>query len=338
MNTNNRPQKRPEEAASDQNILEIRNLSVGFTTEEGKIRVLDNVSCSMPAGQTTGLVGESGCGKSVSVMTIMRLLPSPPAFVEQGEILFNGHNLLDLPINEMRTIQGKAIGMIFQEPMTSLNPTFSIGWQIGEGLRIHRGMGRREAEKESLRLLEMVGIGGGKKRLDQFPHQLSGGLRQRVMIAMALACRPQLLIADEPTTALDVTIQAQILDLLRQLQSDLGMSTLLITHDLGVVAETCQTVYVMYAGRIVEHGQCSQIFANPLHPYTQGLMASRPRINQQRKWLPTIPGTVPSPEHRGTGCHFYERCEVRRKECLKDRPGMIEIEGEHHVACWKYGR
>ncbi len=337
MNSDTHCAGRPSGAApADSSLLEVSGLTVGFRTDDGPVRVLEDVDYAVPAGATVGLVGESGCGKSVSVMTLMGLLPSPPSFVESGRILFKGRDLVAAPEPELRRIRGKEIGMIFQEPMTSLNPTFSIGWQMAESLRIHLGMGKREARQECLKLLDLVGIGGGGKRLDQFPHQLSGGLRQRVMIAMALACRPNLLIADEPTTALDVTIQAQILDLLSNLQAELGMSVLMITHDLGVVAETCCYVYVMYAGRIVEHAPVASLFQAPAHPYTSGLMDSIPRLSQTRKWLPTIPGTVPSPFERFAGCYFADRCPDCIHRCRQERPPMFETAPGHFAACWNY--
>jgi len=317
-------------------LLEVKNLTVGFATDDGPIRVLEDVSYSAPKGKTIGLVGESGCGKSVSVMTLMRLLPSPPSFVESGSILYEGEDILRLPESKMRRLRGNDIGMIFQEPMTSLNPTFSIGWQMAEPLMIHRGMGKAEAWAECLRLLDLIGVGGGKNRLNQYPHELSGGIRQRIMIAMALACEPKLLIADEPTTALDVTIQAQILELLNSLQTTFGMSILMITHDLGVVAETCVSVYVMYAGRIVERAAVDALFENPLHPYTAGLIASIPRISGRRKWLETIPGMVPPPHKRGKGCAFADRCPEAMPRCVDARPAMRSVSPEHDVACWKY--
>ncbi len=247
-------------------IIEVDSLSISFTTDAGRARVVDEVSFAIRKGETVGLVGESGCGKSVTAMSIMRLNPSPPSHLDAGRILFQGHNLLALDNAEMRAIRGDRIGMIFQEPMTSLNPTFSIGYQIAEVFRIHRGMSADEARHESIDILGMVGIGAAERRLHQYPHELSGGLRQRVMIAMALACRPDLLIADEPTTALDVTVQAQILDLLRRLQTEIGMSVLLISHDLDIVAEICERVLVMYAGRIVERAAVGELFRHPRHP------------------------------------------------------------------------
>lgn len=325
---------------TDTPLLEIQDLTVGFNTENGPIRVLENVSYHVPKAGTVGLVGESGCGKSVSVMTLMGLLPTPPSFVENGSIVFGGQDLLQIDEKERRSLRGKDIGMIFQEPMTSLNPTFSVGWQLAEPLRMHLNMSKSEARVECLRLLDMVGIGGGEKRLKQYPHELSGGLRQRIMIAMALACRPQLLIADEPTTALDVTIQAQILDLLAELQKELGMSVLMITHDLGVVTETCSYVYVMYAGRIVEHGPIADIFDTPAHPYTIGLLSSIPCLSKTQKWLPTIPGIVPSPSARNQGCYFADRCNKTSPQCIKECPPLSKINptyaSEHCVACWNH--
>jgi peptide/nickel transport system ATP-binding protein len=316
----------------------LRDLTVGFNTEQGPVTVLDRVSYKVPKGQTIGLVGESGCGKSVSVMSLMRLLPSPPSFVKEGSIVFNSRDLLTLSSEEIRKVRGNRIGMIFQEPMTSLNPVFSIGWQMAEVLKIHKNIGTKEAEQRCLELLQLIGIGGGRKRLQQYPHELSGGLRQRIMIAMALACNPELLIADEPTTALDVTIQAQILDLLASLQNELQMSVLMITHDLGVVAETCSYVYVMYAGRIIEEAPVQVLFQQPLHPYTCGLMDSRPRLSLSRKWLPTIKGVVPAPEDRRQGCSFAGRCPKAKSRCLTDEPVLHHYAENHATACWEVNR
>lgn len=317
------------------NVLEVKDLSVSFHTEEGPIQVLDEVSFTVPAGKTVGLVGESGCGKSVSVMTVMRLLPSPPSFIKAGQVLFEGEDLLKFSSKEMQGVRGNRIGMIFQDPMTSLNPTFTIGFQLIEVLKEHRNLNSRDASTICLELIRMIGIGAPEKRMRQYPHQLSGGLRQRIMIAMALVCKPRLLIADEPTTALDVTIQAQILDLLASLQAELGMSILLITHDLGVVAETCSEVYVMYAGRIVEYASMRRLFARPAHPYTLGLMNSIPRLDTEQEWLPTIPGMVPSPGKRDLGgCYFADRCSKVMPKCHKERPKLIAHEPGHAVACW----
>jgi len=315
-------------------LLEVDSLSVSFATDNGRVRVVEGVSFAIRSGETVGLVGESGCGKSVAAMSVMRLNPSPPCFIDTGRILFQGRDLLALDNAEMRAVRGDRIGMVFQEPMTSLNPVFTIGYQIAEVLRIHRGMGAADARRESVDLLGMVGIGAAERRLPQFPHELSGGLRQRVMIAMALACRPDLLIADEPTTALDVTVQQQILELLRGLQADMGMSVLLISHDLGIVAEVCERVLVMYAGRIVERAHVAELFRRPRHPYTIGLLAAPPRLGQRRATLPTIPGTVPSPGQRGIGCHFADRCPRVLERCRAESPAVEEVGLEHDVACW----
>jgi peptide/nickel transport system ATP-binding protein len=316
-------------------LLAVENLSVSFATEGGRVTVVEEVSFEVPAGKTVGLVGESGCGKSVSAMTIMRLLPSPPSRIEGGRILFDGRDLAQLPEAAMQAVRGDRIGMIFQEPMTSLNPTLTIGFQIAEVLRRHRGMGAKMARVWSVNVLKQVGIGGADRRLDQYPHQLSGGLRQRVMIAMALVCRPALVIADEPTTALDVTIQAQILDLLRRLQQDMGMAILLITHDLGVVAEMCEDVFVMYAGRIVERAAVAQLFKAPRHPYTAGLLAASPRRTARGTRLATIPGMVPAPGKRGTGCSFADRCARVMERCRVERPVLSGAGNNGHLAaCW----
>jgi oligopeptide/dipeptide ABC transporter ATP-binding protein len=315
-------------------ILKVRDLSVSFATDNGPARVIEEVSFSVEHGRTLGLVGESGCGKSVTAMSIIRLLPSPPSQVESGRILFNGEDLLNLDDAAMRNIRGNRIGMIFQEPMTSLNPTFSIGFQIGEVLRLHRGLDRRQARDRCVELLDMVGIGSPAARLDQYPHELSGGLRQRVMIAMAIACGPALLIADEPTTALDVTIQAQILDLLVRLQQELEMSILMITHDLGVVAEFCDHVVVMYAGMIAEKAPVDQIYSKPRHPYTRGLLASVPQLGNKQTYLPTIPGMVPAVGERPQGCYYAERCERVTDMCRRSIPPLDGLGTEIRLACW----
>jgi len=315
-------------------LLEVDTLSVSFATDAGRASVVEEVSFEIRSGETVGLVGESGCGKSVTAMSVMRLIPSPPSHVEGGRIRFRGNDLLALGSAEMRAIRGDRIGMIFQEPMTSLNPTFSIGYQIAEVFRIHRRMGVAEARRESIEILGMVGIGAAERRLHQYPHELSGGLRQRAMIAMALACGPDLLIADEPTTALDVTIQAQILDLLRRLQSEIGMSVLLISHDLNIVAEVCEQVLVMYAGRIVERAAVDELFRRPRHPYTIGLLSSSPRLGQRRATLPTIPGMVPAPAQRGTGCYFADRCARVTGRCNDETPTLAAVGPDHDVACW----
>ena len=315
-------------------LLAVDNLTVAFESEAGARAVVEEASFAVGAGETLGLVGESGCGKSVTAMSIMRLLPSPPARMQGGRILFEGVDLLTLAPTAMRELRGNRMGMVFQEPMTSLNPVLSIGFQIKEVLRLHRGLGGGEARAQAVEMLGLVGIGAPERRLAQYPHQLSGGLRQRVMIAMALVCRPSLLIADEPTTALDVTIQAQILDLLRRLKRELGMALLLITHDLGVVAEMCDQVVVMYAGRIVEQAPAAALFRRPRHPYTAGLLAARPRLVPKGGKLPTIPGMVPPPGRRGVGCSFAERCPNVQPRCRGERPTLAALEESHLAACW----
>jgi oligopeptide/dipeptide ABC transporter ATP-binding protein len=318
---------------SEHALLRVEDLTVGFNTEQGPVRVVENVSFSLKPGHTLGLVGESGCGKSVTAQTIMRLLPSPPSRIETGRILFDGRDLAAATSREMQKIRGDRIGMVFQEPMTSLNPTLRIGEQIAEPLMLHRGMRRAEADAEVIRVLGQVGIGNAERRLLQYPHELSGGLRQRVMIAMAIICRPQLLIADEPTTALDVTIQAQIMELLKALQKELGLAVLLITHDLGMVAEMCETIAVMYAGRIVETGRTVDVFAKPHHPYTFGLLNSSPRRAKKGERLPSIPGLVPPPGARGTGCSFAARCPNVLERCRTEAPPLLP-QGNDAAACW----
>jgi oligopeptide/dipeptide ABC transporter ATP-binding protein len=323
-------------------LLSVEGLTVGFRTENGFVRVLEDVGFTVGAGETVGIVGESGCGKSVSAMSIMRLLPSPPAVVEAGRIRFDGTDLLTLDGGAMRALRGDRIGMVFQEPMTSLNPTFTIGFQIGEVLKLHRGMSGAEARRETIEMLGAVGIGAAERRLAQYPHQLSGGLRQRVMIAMALVCRPALLIADEPTTALDVTIQAQILDLLRRLQEQMGMAVLLITHDLGVVAEMCDRVVVMYAGHVVERCSTAALFRTPRHPYSAGLLEATPRRAARGARLTTIPGMVPAPGRRGKACPFADRCARAIDRCRAEMPPLAPVDSAgtappdapHESACW----
>jgi oligopeptide/dipeptide ABC transporter ATP-binding protein len=324
----------PDDQRAAASLLAVEGLSVAFDTEQGERRVVEDVSFTVGAGETVGLVGESGCGKSVTAMSIMRLLPSPPSRAFSGRIVFESHDLLMLSTDAMRQVRGNRIGMVFQEPMTSLNPVLSIGYQVEEVLRLHRGVGQKEAKRQALDMLRLVGIGAPERRLSQYPHQLSGGLRQRVMIAIALICRPQLLIADEPTTALDVTIQAQILDLLRRLKREMGMALLLITHDLGVVAEMCDQVVVMYAGRIVEQAPAMELFKHPRHPYTAGLLAAMPRLTPKGGKLPSIPGTVPPPGKRGVGCSFAERCPRVQQRCRAERPELTAAGESHTAACW----
>jgi oligopeptide/dipeptide ABC transporter ATP-binding protein len=317
-------------------LLEVKNLRTYFHVKEGLAKAVDGVSFQLRQGETLGLVGESGCGKTVSSLSILKLLDVPPAEYRGGEIIFEGRDLLKASEKEMRRIRGKTISMIFQEPMTSLNPVISIGRQIEEVLRNHQRLNPAEARKSSTELLSMVGIPSPQRRIHEYPHQLSGGMRQRVMIAMALACNPKVLIADEPTTALDVTIQAQILDLMQQLQADLGTSILLITHDLGVIAETADRVAVMYAGLIVEEADIRTIFKHPAHPYTQGLLRSIPRIDDEQRphRLAEIPGRVPSLFFLPPGCSFFDRCPVGTDRCRREVPGLRHIDNGHVVRCW----
>jgi oligopeptide/dipeptide ABC transporter ATP-binding protein len=318
-------------------LLEVSNLRTSFFTDKGEIKAVDDVSFSIQAGETLALVGESGCGKSVAALSIMRLL-SPPGRVVGGTVHFKGQSLLTLPEKEMRRIRGKSIGMVFQEPMTSLNPVMSVGDQIGEVLRIHTTLSDRQIRKEVIGILEKVRISSPESRVDQYPHEMSGGMKQRVMIAMALACNPDLLIADEPTTALDVTIQAQILDLLAALQKDMGMAILLITHNLGVVAQFAQDVIVMYASKIAEQAPVRELFRNPTHPYTRALLKSLPRPGERQIRLEAIPGTVPSPLQYPPGCHFSSRCPEVLEHCASQPPPRIQVGESHKTVCWLYDR
>ena len=313
------------------NLLEIVKLSTAFDTEAGSLRAVDKVSFSVPRGSCVGIVGESGCGKSVTAMSINRLLPQPMGKIVEGRILFKGMDLVQATPQEMYSIRGKDIGVIFQEPMTALNPVHTIGRQIGESLILHRGYSPVEARNAAIELLKRVHIPAPKNRVDEFPHQLSGGMRQRVVIAIALACHPELIIADEPTTALDVTVQAQILDLLTELRNDLQASSMLITHDLGVIAQSCDSVVVMYAGRVIESAPVKELFSNPLHAYTKGLLESIPRLSALRKSkLPTIPGQVAPISEYVHGCRFCQRMGVPLEE-LTNRPVMIEVSPGHLV-------
>lgn len=318
-------------------LLAVHNLQTYFSTDAGDARAVDGVSFDIAAGETLALVGESGCGKSVTALSILRLIPDPPGRIVGGAITMGGTDLLTLRESEMRQIRGNRISMIFQEPMTSLNPVFRIGKQIEAVIRLHRGVSSAEARARSIQLLDKVGIPSPEERIDDYPHQMSGGMRQRVMIAMALACEPRLLIADEPTTALDVTIQAQILDLLRTLQAENGMSILLITHDLGIVAETAHRVAIMYAGKIVEEAPVAELFANPKHPYTLGLFASLPKIGGPRERLQTIPGQVPAATHFPEGCRFHPRCAQCMDICKTRVPDHFTVGNHHRAACWLYG-
>jgi oligopeptide/dipeptide ABC transporter ATP-binding protein len=317
----------------DDVLLELRDLKTYFFTDAGTMPSVDGVSYKIHRGKTLGVVGESGCGKSVTAMSILQLIPSPPGRIVGGQILFEGQDLTRLSIPEMRRIRGNRIAMIFQEPMTSLNPVYPVGDQIMESLILHLRKSPDEARKMGIDLLRQVGIPSPESRFDEYPHQLSGGMRQRVMIAIALACRPQLLIADEPTTALDVTIQAQILELIQSLQAEYGMSILLITHDLGVVAEYADHVAVMYAGKVVEYASARALFGGPAHPYTRGLFRSIPGVGPRRERLDTIPGMVPSPLNFPSGCRFRTRCPFATEVCGQEEPPLREVGVEHSVAC-----
>lgn len=318
-------------------LLSVQNLSIHFQTDEGIVRAVDDLSFSLDEGKTLCVVGESGCGKSVTAMSLLRLVPCPPGNISQGKILFNGVDLLSLPEKEMRKIRGGSIAMIFQDPMTSLNPVFTCGYQIEEALKLHQGLKQKEARERAIDMLRQVHIPDAEKRVDEYPHQLSGGMRQRIMIAMALSCNPRLLIADEPTTALDVTIQAQILDLLAELKETRNMSLLFITHDLGIVAEIADEVLVLYAGKAVERGSADQIYKNAKHPYTLGLLQSVPRMEGRQERLHVIPGTLPDPKNLPEGCRFYNRCDRKTDACLK-QPEQFVVEAGHTCACFHWER
>ena len=320
----------------EEKLLEVKDLTVTFKSSEGLVTAVDHLNIYINQGETLGIVGESGCGKSVSVLSIMGLIPNPPGEIANGEILYGGKDLLSLPETDMRKVRGNEIAMVFQEPMTSLNPILTCGFQIAEPLIIHKGVNKKDALREAVSLLELVGIPSPKQRLREYPHQLSGGLRQRVMIAMALACQPKLLIADEPTTALDVTIQAQILELMKTLKKESNAGIMLITHDLGVVSETCDRVIVMYTGHVVEEASAAEIFSNPLHPYTLGLLKSIPKITPQKERLSVIEGAVPNPTQMPTGCTFSPRCELVKDICRNEKPRLRQISKGHFIRCWHY--
>jgi len=315
-------------------LLELKNLKTHFFTEEGVVKAVDGVNFEIYPGETLGVVGESGCGKSVTSLSIMRLIESPPGKIVEGEILFNDKDLTKLRQAEMRKIRGNDISMIFQEPMTSLNPVYTIGDQISEAILIHKDVSKKEAMEQSVDMLRKVGIPLPEQRVNEFPHQLSGGMRQRVMIAMALSCDPQLLIADEPTTALDVTIQAQILELMNGLKDKFDMSIMMITHDLGVIAEVADRVAVMYAGKIVEYTDVNTLFKDPKHPYTWGLMGSIPRLDKEVDRLIAIPGMVPNPLDFPAGCKYHTRCVLADSKCKNNEPDIMEVEDGHKVRCW----
>lgn len=319
-------------------LLDVVDLRTYFYTSEGLIKAVDGIDLNIPKGSTIGIVGESGCGKSVTSLSIMRLLPNPPGRIDGGKILLEGSDLLAKTEAEMRRIRGASISMIFQEPMTSLNPVLTIGKQITETIRLHNRVNKREAVRRAVDALRMVGIPSPERRVEEYPHQMSGGMRQRAMIAMALSCEPKLLIADEPTTALDVTIQAQILALMENLQKELGMAILLITHDLAVVSEVASKVYVMYAGKVVESAGTKALFRNPRHPYTIGLLGSIPRLDEDKERLCIIRGRVPNPLNMFSGCRFHPRCDAAIDVCREIEPEMQEIEPAHRVSCWLYRR
>ena len=322
----------------DSPLLSIQNLKTYFFTNLGIARAVDGLDLTLPRGTVLGIVGESGCGKSVTALSILRLIPQPPGKIEAGKILFEGQDLLELEEKEMRKIRGNRISMIFQEPMTSLNPVLNVGDQISETIRLHQGVSRKEAFEKAVEMLDVVKIPSPRKRAGQYPHQMSGGMRQRVMIAMAMACRPKLLIADEPTTALDVTIQAQILDLMLGLQEELGMAIMMITHDLGVIAEVSDRVVVMYAGEVMEYSSIDTLFTVPCHPYTIGLMASIPKLgikfSRGKQPLREIPGIVPNLIRLPAGCLFAPRCEKVMDRCREQRPPLFSLGEDHGARCW----
>jgi peptide/nickel transport system ATP-binding protein len=323
---------------NDQIILEIKDLKTYFFTYEGVAKAVDGVSYQLAKGEPLGVVGESGCGKSVTALSVLRLIPVPPGRIVGGQILFKGKNLLEFTEDEMRKIRGNRISMIFQEPMTSLNPVFTVGNQVQETFQLHQGLSKKEALEKSIEMLRLVNIPSPERAVERYPHELSGGMRQRVMIAMALACNPEILIADEPTTALDVTIQAQILDLMNKLKEELGMAIILITHNLGVIAETVRRVIVMYAGKIVEEAKTKTLFENPQHPYTMGLLKSIPilgdKIRRGKVRLNEIPGVVPSLYELPPGCKFSTRCSFTMDICREKEPELKEIGEGHFSSCW----
>ena len=320
---------------SQENLLEVKHLRTEFfSSKKSSVTAVDDVSFDIKKGEIVGLVGESGCGKSVTSLSIMQLLKDTPGKITNGEVIFQGHNLLDASKKEMLDIRGDKMSMIFQEPMSSLNPSMRIDKQMIEGIRLHTPLTKAEARKKAADILSQVGIPDPQRVLKNYPHQLSGGMSQRVMIAMAMSCEPDLLIADEPTTALDVTIQAQILELMKKIQQDKGMSILLITHDLGVVAEMCSRVIVMYAGKIVEEAPVEILFANPTHPYTQGLIASVPKLGSGVKVLPSIPGSVPDLSAMPKGCRFAPRCKYATEKCHQEQPELLSVGEQQKCRCW----
>lgn len=317
-------------------LLEVNDLRTVFDTSEGEIVAVDDVSFHIDEGEMIGIVGESGSGKSITSLSVMGLVPNPPGRIDNGEILFMGRDMRKYSESELTNIRGNEISMIFQEPMTSLNPAYTIGKQLDEAVLLHRSISKKEARQHSIQLLNIVGIPRSEQLVNEYPHKLSGGMRQRVMIAIAMACDPKLLIADEPTTALDVTIQAQILELMKKLQKEKGLSVMLITHDLGVVAETCERVIVMYAGQVVEKSSVKEIFLHPKHPYTIGLMQSIPKLSEEQEYLSSIPGQVAAPLELGEGCRFASRCYKAEKKCHEELPPLFtaEEDSQHRYRCW----
>ncbi len=322
---------------ADTPLLQVRDLKTYFFTDDGVVKAVDGVSWDVQAGETLGLVGESGCGKSVSALSLLRLIPNPPGRIVSGQVLFDGEDLLQMDEDEIRHIRGNKIAMVFQEPMTSLNPVLTIGRQLTEALELHLKLSGEAATQRAVQLLEMVGIPEAEARINDYPHQFSGGMRQRVMIAMALSCNPKLVLADEPTTALDVTIQAQVLEILARLSRELGTAVVIITHNLGVVARYADRVNVMYAGKIVETATAKELYAKPRHPYTVGLLKSVPRLDEARKLkLEVIEGSPPDLINMGTGCPFYSRCTFRIERCADEMPPLMQVDDKHHVACWEW--
>ena len=318
-------------------LLQVKDLKTYFFTDEGVLKAVDGISYEIEEGETLGLVGESGCGKSVSALSILRLIPTPPGKIVDGEVIFEGQDLLQVDESEIRSVRGNRIAMVFQEPMTSLNPVLTIGRQLTEALELHLKLDGAAAMRRAIGLLEMVGISEAGARINDYPHQFSGGMRQRVMIAMALSCNPKLLLADEPTTALDVTIQAQILEIMARLSRDLGTAVIIITHNLGVVARYADRVNVMYAGKIVESGTAKELYANPRHPYTLGLLKSVPRLDQARKMkLDPIEGVPPDLINMPSGCSFYPRCSYRIDRCAQETPPLAAVNEKHYSACWEW--
>ncbi|SCX89979.1 ABC transporter ATP-binding protein [Alkaliphilus peptidifermentans] len=316
------------------NVLEVKNLKTYFYTDKGVVKAVDGVDFTIEYGKTLGIVGESGCGKSITSMSVLRLIPTPPGKIEDGEVIFEGRDLLKVSEKEIRSIRGNDISMIFQEPMTSLNPVFTVGDQIMEAIILHQKLSEEEARKKAIEMINLVNIPRADKIVDEYPHQLSGGMRQRVMIAMALACMPKLLIADEPTTALDVTIQAQVLEIMNDLKEKLNTAIMLITHDLGVIAEMADHVIVMYCGKVVEEAPVQELFDNPKHPYTQGLLNSKPSIVENKNRLESIRGTVPNPRLLPKGCYFNPRCKYAVDKCRQEQPTLEEITTGHKVSCF----